>query len=73
MLTKNKIIEKVGKIGKENISLLVTVVELPTKAKETIVNYNELPGKIDYILNAYDDDLILNTCKYIKLLDCIIL
>jgi len=72
-MTKQKLIEKVESVGIENISLIVTVVLLPTGAKEVITNYQELSGKINYLLGAYDDDLTLKTCKDIKLLDCIIL
>ena len=72
-MTKTELLEKINKIGIENASIIITVVELPTKAKETIINYRELPGKIDYLLEAYDDNLVLKKCSDIRLLDCIIL
>ena len=57
----------------KNPEVIITVVKLPTGALEVITNYQELQGKIDYILKAYDDNLCLKTCPQIKLLDCIIL
>jgi hypothetical protein len=57
----------------KNPEVIITVVKLPTGALEVITNYQELQGKIDYILNAYDDNLCLKTCPQIKLMDCIIL
>jgi hypothetical protein len=70
-MTKQELIKIVE--GVENPTLIITVVLLPTKAKEVIVNHEFLKEKIDYILKAYDDDLYLLTCPNIKLLGLIIL
>lgn len=40
---------------------LVTAVKLPTGAIELAVNTEGILDKIDYILNAYDEDMRLKT------------
>jgi len=75
MMTREKLIKKVENLDNQLVrpSLLITVIELPTKAKEVITNTEFLDEKIKYILDAYDENLNLRTCPNIKLLDCIIL
>ena len=72
-MTKNDLIKKIDTIGRDNISLIVTVVQLPSGAKEVIVNSQELTDKIDYLLQAYDENLVLKTFDKIRMLDFIIL
>ena len=40
---------------------IVTAVKLPTGAVEIAINDKEIASKIDYILEAYDDDMHLKT------------
>lgn len=40
---------------------LITAVKLPTGAIEIAVNNSEIAGKIDYILEAYDEIMRLKT------------
>lgn len=40
---------------------IVTAVKLPTGAIEIAVNHDKIAEKIDYILNAYDEDMRLKT------------
>ena len=40
---------------------IVTAVQLPTGAVELAINDKEIASKIDYILEAYDDDMCLKT------------
>lgn len=40
---------------------LITAVKLPTGAIELAVNNQNIADKIDYILEAYDDDMHLKT------------
>lgn len=40
---------------------IVTAVKLPTGAIEIAVNDKEIAGKIDYILDAYDENMHLKT------------
>jgi len=40
---------------------IVTAVKLPTGAIEIAVNDKEIASKIDYILDAYDDNMRLKT------------
>lgn len=40
---------------------LVTAVKLPTGAIEVAVNTKDIADKIEYILDAYDDDMHLKT------------
>lgn len=57
------------KIVKENLdsddgfkpSYIVTAVSLPSGAIELAVNTDGIKEKIDYILDAYDDDMFLKT------------
>lgn len=44
-------------------SYMVTAVKLPTGAIELAVNTENIAEKIDYILEAYDDDMHLKTDK----------
>lgn len=46
---------------------LVTAVRLPTGAIELAVNNQNIADKIDYILEAYDDDMRLKTNTSIKM------
>lgn len=40
---------------------IVTAVKLPTGALELAINNENIAEKIDYILNAYDEDMHLKT------------
>lgn len=40
---------------------LVTAVKLPTGAIELAVNTENIPEKIEYILDAYDENMALKT------------
>lgn len=46
---------------------LVTAVKLTTGAIELAVNNQNIADKIDYILEAYDDDMQLKTNTSIKM------
>lgn len=46
---------------------LVTAVKLPTGAIELAVNTENIPEKIDYILEAYDDEMHLKTNQAIQM------
>lgn len=46
---------------------LVTAARLPTGAIELAVNNQNIADKIDYILEAYDDDMRLKTNTSIKM------
>lgn len=46
---------------------LVTAVKLPTGAIELAVNNQNIADKIDYILEAYDDDMQLKTNTSIRM------
>jgi hypothetical protein len=46
---------------------LVTAVRLPTGAIELAVNNQNIADKIDYILEAYDDNMLLKTNTNIKM------
>lgn len=46
---------------------LVTAIKLPTGAIELAVNNQNIADKIDYILEAYDDDMQLKTNTSIKM------
>lgn len=40
---------------------LITAVKLPTGATELAINNTNIPEKIEYILNAYDDEMKLKS------------
>lgn len=44
---------------------IVTAVRLPTGAIELAVNNSNIAEKIDYILEAYDDNMLLKTNRAI--------
>lgn len=44
-----------------NPQYLITAVKLPTGAIELSINQHMIEEKIDYILNAYDDEMRLKT------------
>lgn len=46
--------------------LLVVAVKLPTGAIETIVNTSKLADKIQYYMEAYDDEFRLKTYPVIQ-------
>ena len=46
---------------------LVTAVKLPTGAIELAVNTENIPEKIDYILEAYDDEMRLKSNQAIQM------
>ena len=46
---------------------IVTAVKLPTGAIELAVNTNQIKEKIEYILNAYDEDMRLKTNDCIEM------
>lgn len=56
MTLKEKFIQEANK---ENPSVLVTAVKLPTGAVEIITNHQKLDEKVEYLRTAYDDDFRL--------------
>ena len=53
-------------------SYIVTAIKLPTGAIELAVNTENIPEKIDYILDAYDGDMCLKTNREIVMLNIMI-
>lgn len=51
---------------------IVTAVRLPTGAIELAVNSQDIAGKIDYILGAYNDNMELKTNSDIKMEDALV-
>lgn len=50
-----------------NLSKMIIVVELPQGQKEIIINTEKIPDKMEYYLNAYDDNLHLKANPKIKI------
>lgn len=46
---------------------LITAVKLPTGAIELAINTENIPAKIDYILEAYDENMCLKTNPAIQM------
>ena len=53
-------------------SHIVVAVQLPTRATELIVNTALLIDKIEYLLNAYDDEMKLKANQSIKIVEVMI-
>lgn len=51
---------------------IVTAVKLPTGAIELAVNNTNIEQKIDYILEAYDDDMKLKTNSEVQMINLMI-
>lgn len=51
---------------------IVTAVKLPTGAIELAVNNTNIAEKIDYILEAYDDDMRLKTNPAIQMVQLMV-
>lgn len=51
---------------------LVTAVQLPTGAVELAVNNENIKEKIEYILEAYDDNMCLKTNANIVMLNIMV-
>ena len=53
-------------------SYIIVVVQVPSGAKETIINSTELDSKFAYYLETYDKDLVMYANMRIRILDWII-
>jgi hypothetical protein len=62
-----KAIKEVIESGDFTPTYIVTAVKLPTGAIELAVNNKNIPDKIDYILNAYDDEMRLKANTAIEM------
>jgi hypothetical protein len=52
--------------------MIAVAVKLPSGAIEAIVNYHEVESKIDYYLNAYDNEFKLKANKDIQIMSYMI-
>lgn len=52
---------------------LVCAVRKPDNTVELIVNTEGIKSKIEYLLEAYDDDMVLKTNDNIWICDCMII
>ena len=48
---------------------LVVAVRLPNKSVEIITNTQNIPSKMEYYRNAYDDNFKLKTCPDIQIIN----
>lgn len=53
-------------------SYFIVAVKLPTGAIELSINTENIIEKIDYILNAYDDNMILKTNEQISVVQLMV-
>lgn len=53
--------------GVDGTRLIVTAVQLPNGAIETITNTEFIPEKIGYLTNAYDDEFKLKANPNVKI------
>ena len=51
----------------EAFRMMAVAVKLPKGAIETIVNYEDLPTKVQYYITAYDDEFLLKTNTSIEI------
>lgn len=47
----------------DKLAYLIVVIRRPEGAHEIITNTDKIPEKIDYYLNAYDEEARLKACK----------
>lgn len=73
-MKKDKLLAKIDKLNQEDrcLKVVVTIVKLPSGALEVIVNTDNLNDKLNYIINAYDDDLKLKSNQDIAIVDYLI-
>jgi hypothetical protein len=57
----------------EQPQLLVAAVKLPSGAIEVITNTQDLQSKIDYYLNAYDDEFRLKANPNVQIVEFILI
>jgi len=60
-ITEDMLVEGCENLQPFEPTYLITAVKLPTGAIELAVNNCNIKEKIEYILNAYDDDMRLKT------------
>jgi hypothetical protein len=53
--------------GVDGARLIVTAVQLPTGAIETITNTAFIPDKLGYLMNAYDEQFRLKANPSVKI------
>ena len=58
--------------GLETPTYFVYVVKLPNGAIELITNTQKIMEKINYILSAYDDDMLLKTNSNVEIINWLI-
>lgn len=63
--------------GAENLkpfkpTYLVTAVKLPTGAIELAINNENIPAKVDYILDAYDENMRLKSNPAIEMVQLMV-
>lgn len=50
-----------------DLTQLVVAIQLPTGARELIINTTNIDSKIEYYCNAYDDDMCLKNNKDVQI------
>lgn len=53
-------------------SHIVTAVQLPTGAVEIAINTEKIPEKLQYMLEAYDENMRLRTNPNVRMLDIMV-
>lgn len=67
---KQRFLEETADLSDKQV--LVTVIQLPTGAKEIITNTDQLQSKVDYLKNTYDDEFKLKANPAVKIINFLI-
>ena len=63
---KERFVEETANL--QGKSVLMTVVQLPTGAKEVITNTDNLQSKVDYLKNTYDEEFKLRANPNVRII-----
>lgn len=65
MNRKEQFIKDVSSMG--TYHMLILVIELPSKALETMINTSMIAEKIEYVMRTYNDELCMHNNKDVKI------
>jgi len=69
IVLRNMFEDEVNMTSLHDVKYLVVAIELPTGATELIINTTNIPSKIDYYMNAYDENFRLKANPTIQIVD----
>lgn len=70
---RQRFVAEAGYTRMYNNTLIVAVVQLPSGAREVITNSEHIPEKLEYYMNAYDDQFRLKANPEVKIVGIMII